>query len=117
MSIKVYVAGPYSKGDVAINIRNAILVTNNLLDKGYVPYTPHLTHFWHLVTPRPYEEWLEYDNHWVPVCDALLRISGDSLGADKEIELAKSHNIPVFYSEEELDNWRESLKIEKELKV
>ena len=100
--VRVYVAGPYSKGDVAVNVRNAILVANRLRDAGFAPFLPHLTHFWHLVVPRPYEDWLDLDNQFIPFCDALLRIPGESSGADKEVALARSLDIPVFYTQETL---------------
>jgi hypothetical protein len=45
---------------------------------------------------------MELDNEWVLRCDALLRLPGESQGADAEVELAKKHGIPVFYSIEEL---------------
>ena len=99
---KVYVAGPYSKGDVATNVRNAFSAANQLADLGFAPFVPHYTHFWHIIFPRPYEFWLDLDNQFLPHCDALLRLPGDSSGADKEIELAQSLNIPVFYSIEDL---------------
>ncbi len=95
---KIYIAGPYTKGDVAVNVGNAIAVANRLKDAGYAPYVPHLTHFWHLLFPRPYEDWLELDNQFLPLCDALLRIPGESKGADAEVELAGKLGIPVFES-------------------
>ena len=98
VKLRIYVAGPYTKGDVAINVRNAIEAGNTLVDVGFAPYIPHLTHFWHLVCPRPYEEWLDLDNQFLPCCDAVLRLEGESSGADKEVELAKSLGIPVFYN-------------------
>ena len=103
--MKVYVAGPYSKGDVALNVRSAILVAGQLRDAGFAPFLPHLTHFWHLVAPRPYEDWLDLDNQFIPCCDALLRIPGESSGADKEVALARSLNIPVFYSQTNLEEY------------
>jgi uncharacterized protein DUF4406 len=97
MKKKVYVAGPYTKGDVAVNVRRAIEVGTELFDLGYIPFIPHLTHFWHLVTPKPYETWLDIDNEWLPTCDALLRIPGESSGADKEVALAHKLGIPVYF--------------------
>ncbi len=99
---KIYVAGPYSGGDVAINVREAIKAGDEIEAKGFAPYIPHLTHFWHMFFPKPYEKWLEIDNHWVLACDGLLRIPGKSDGADKEVTLAEDNNIPIFYSQEEL---------------
>ena len=96
--MKIYVAGPYSKGDVAINVRDAILAGDFVAAIGHVPFIPHLTHFWHLVQPHPYEFWLEQDMEWLKVCDAILRLEGDSAGADKEVERAKANGICVYYS-------------------
>lgn len=94
----VYVAGPYTKGDVYVNVRNAILAGNELYDAGHMPFIPHLNHFWHLITPRPEQEWLIWDVVWLLRCDVLLRLPGESKGADQEIEIAKANRIPVFYS-------------------
>lgn len=99
---KVYIAGPYSKGDVAENVHKALETWHTLKDLGFSPYCPHLTHFLHLHKPRPYTEWLEYDKDWLPSCDAILRIAGDSTGADSECQLAKECQIPVFTSIEDL---------------
>lgn len=45
---------------------------------------------------------MKYDAEWLLACDAVLRIPGDSAGADREVEMAKSANIPVYYTVEEL---------------
>lgn len=99
---KIYIAGPYSNGDVAVNVKTAMDIANELIKLGFAPYCPHLTHFQHLVHPQLYKKWLELDNEWVVVCDGLLRFNGISPGADKEVELALKHHIPVFYSIETL---------------
>lgn len=100
--IKVYVAGPYTTGDVAVNVRNAIEAGNELADAGFVPFVPHLVHFWHMVYPRPYEFWTDWDNQFLPHCDALLRLPGESSGSDAEVVLAESNGIPVFFDKESL---------------
>ncbi len=103
MTIKrVYIAGPYTRGDVAQNVRRAIAAADRIADHGFVPFLPHLNHFWHLVFPRHYEEWLVIDMEWLSFCDAVLRLSGESAGADKEVTLARKLNIPVFTSVESL---------------
>lgn len=96
MIARVYVAGPYTHGDVAINVRNAYEAASRLADLGFAPFVPHATHFWHMLFPRPYEFWLELDNQFLPLCQAVLRLPGQSSGADKEVALAKTLNIPVF---------------------
>jgi hypothetical protein len=102
MKARVYVAGPYTKGDVAVNVRNAYEAANRLADLGFAPFVPHATHFWHMLFPRPYEFWLELDRQFLPCCAALLRLTGPSAGADQEIQLAKNLEIPVFYDIGEL---------------
>jgi len=99
---RIYVAGPYTRPDPAANTNRAIEVGNRLWDAGYAPFIPHLTHLWHLVTPKPYEEWLELDIEWLRACDALLRFPGESSGADKEIVFARQNNIPVYFTEAKL---------------
>ena len=97
MKKKVYIAGPYSKGDVEYNVGTALAVAERLMVEGHVPFVPHLTHFWHLAHPHSYQFWLNYDNEWLPLCDVLLRLKGESSSADEEVRLAISLNIPVFY--------------------
>ena len=98
----IYVSAPYSKGDTVENVRNACLAGNAILAKGHIPFVPHLTHLWHFITPKSYEQWLEIDLALIPRMDALLRLPGESTGADREVELAKSLGIPVYYSLEEI---------------
>jgi len=95
--IKIYVAGPYSQGDVAVNVREAISAGDFLTHYGYDPIIPHLTHFWHLLFPHPIEFWYEYDLRRLRECDALLRLPGASTGADKEVDVAKGMGIPIYY--------------------
>ena len=94
---RIYVAGPYTKGDVAVNVRNAFEAADKLADAGFAPFVPHGTHFWHFAFPRPYEEWLKLDLAFLPVCDAVLRLPGLSSGADAEVVEAERLGIPVYY--------------------
>lgn len=100
--MRVYIAGPYSKGDVAENVRAALDAADEVVARGHIPYVPHLTHFWHILRPRPYRWWMAYDNVWLLCCDALLRLPGDSTGADEEVLVAKEHDIPIFWSVDDL---------------
>lgn len=102
MIARIYVAGPYTNGDVAVNVRNAYEAASRLADLGFAPFVPHATHFWHMLFPRPYEFWLELDNQFLPCCAALLRLPGLSKGADKEAQLALRLGIPVFQDIDEL---------------
>jgi len=100
--MKIYIAGPYTNGDVAVNVRNAIEAGNRLFEEGAIPFVPHLTHFWHMLYPQDYIDWLHYDTRWLSCCDMLLRLDGESEGADEEVATALALNIPVYYDIREL---------------
>lgn len=102
MKLKVYVAGPYSFPCPTENTKTAIHVGEMLHEAGYVPFIPHLTHLWEQFHKHTYDEWLAYDAHWLRVCDAVLRIPGESKGADREVAEAESLRIPVVHSIDEL---------------
>lgn len=104
MRERVYIAGPYTKGDVAENVHRAFKAANDLANLGFAPFVPHYTHFWHLMFQRPYEFWLELDNQFLPFCQALLRLPGESNGAEKEVALAERIGIPVFGDIAAIDN-------------
>lgn len=95
---RIYIAGPYTKGDPVLNTRTAILTGSKLLARGFTPFVPHLTMFWHMLDPQDYEVWLNFDFEWVKTCDGLLRLEGESSGADREVRVAVEHKIPVFFS-------------------
>lgn len=92
---RVYVCGPYTLGDVADNVRVAIETAHILMNAGCAPYVPHLTHFWHIHRPRQYEEWIALDLEWLRLCDVVVRIPGQSRGADLECAEAARLGIPV----------------------
>lgn len=97
--MKIYVAGPYTKGDVAMNVKYAIHEGDYLAGLGHFPFIPHLSHFWHLVAPHEdINFWYEQDNEWLKVCDAILRLKGESVGADAEVALARELGLIVYDS-------------------
>lgn len=98
----VYIAGPYTKPNPNENVYNAIQMANRLAEKGYTPFIPHLYHLWDTVSPKSYDFWMQLDFNWILKCDALLRLPGESSGADLEIVHATKNGIPVFYSLESL---------------
>lgn len=101
----IYIAGPYTKGDTVMHIRTAMEIADELISMGHVPFIPHMTFAWHMVSPRPVEFWYEYDLKWLEKCDAVYRFDGESTGADREVQFAKELDIPVFYSLSELWNF------------
>lgn len=105
--MKVYIAGPYTKGDVAVNVREAIIAGNNVRALGHTPFIPHLTHFWHMVIPHEIEYWYAYDLEWLEECDCVFRLPGESTGADREVERARELGKPVYTSYLELRHGEE----------
>lgn len=98
--IRIYIAGPYTSGDTAVNVRKAIEAADVLMRRGFAPYVPHLTHFWHLLFPHAIEDWYALDLEWLEHCHAVLRLPGDSPGADAEVARATELKIPVYFGME-----------------
>lgn len=120
MSVKkklVYVAGPISKGDRLDNIMRAHDAGIVLLKAGLAVIVPHGSCFWgnkmqdeaFVLEPFPanttYADWMGCDLEIVRRCDAVLRLRGESVGADMEVEEATKNGIPVFVDTDELIRW------------
>jgi hypothetical protein len=103
--LRIYIASAYTKGDVAQNVKRVIDVADKLVKMGHIPYVPHLTHFWHIISPKKISFWYNYDlsflEYWA---EAVLRIPNDSDGADNEVKVAKYLNMPVYYSVDSIPN-------------
>ena len=100
--IKIYLASPYTIGDIAVNVKLQIDTVDTLITMGFAPFAPLYSHFQHMAHPRDYHDWIKLDLEWVSVCDCILRLGGESSGADGEVAYAKKLGIPVFYSIEAL---------------
>jgi hypothetical protein len=98
----VFISSPYTVGDVAMNVRAQIDAANELMDLGHTPFLPLLSHFQHLVHPRSYQDWIDNDLAWLRVCDCVLRLPGESAGADLEVKEARRICKPVYYLIEEI---------------
>lgn len=102
----VYCAGPFQLPEPIANIHRAIDVAEELESTGLVTAcVPHLNMLWDLIHTHSAEWWYDYDLAYLARCDALLRISGPSRGADNEVEYAQDHGIPVFYNTDDLKEW------------
>jgi len=100
--IKVFISSPYTKGDVAQNVRTQIDMANTLMNNDLIPFVPLYSHFQHMIHPRPYNDWIAVDLTWLETCDCVLRLPGESKGGDIEVKHAISLGKPVFYSTDEL---------------
>lgn len=95
--MRVYIAGPYTQGDQAELVREAVLVGLAVFREGHVPFIPHLYHFAHFLCPMPYEAWMTLDLSWLAVCHCLIRLPGESQGADREVERAFDMGLTVYH--------------------
>ena len=102
---RVYVASPYTVGDRNENVRRNLACADWLMDLGCAPYAPLLTHFQDLATPRPPDDWLSLDLAWLAKADVLIRLPGESNGADIEVKFCAEHDIPVVYGEAAFIEW------------
>lgn len=98
---RVYVAGPYTMPDPCENVRRAVHAADELELLGCHPVVPHLSHLHHLIAPRDYGRWLERGLEELRSCDALVRLHGESPGADIEVALAVELGLPVFHTPRE----------------
>lgn len=112
----VYIASPYTRGDVAINVRASMATWDELMNDGLVwPVSPLWSHAQHLAFPRRYQDWVNYDLALIPLYDACLRINAEfpglgycqheSAGADGEVSLFLRLGKPVFYFKGVLYEW------------
>lgn len=116
MSKLIYIASKYndpSHGQKLANTHKSFDAARILYEKSdhmLVPYSPLWTHFldermeYLGDPPKPNAYWYEFDNVIIPKCDGLLKLTkmGESKGADAEEILAKSLDIPVYYSMEQI---------------
>lgn len=91
----VYVSGPMT-GDPYGCVRQATDAFAALRLAGCVPFLPQLSVLHEIVDPQPYEEWLAYDLDVIAHCHAIIRLPGDSPGADRECDMARNLGLPVF---------------------
>lgn len=116
----VYIASPYSSGDAAINTHFQCAVFDKLLNDGRVlPIAPLWSHFQHTVFPRPYQDWIKYDQELLHLYDCCLRLNAvntragyersESKGADGEVKAFQEMGKPVFTSIDDLMTWVASL--------
>ena len=100
MRYRIYISGPISIGDRDSNFNQAEEAHLSLARAGFAPLNPMLTMKLKFAFDGTFEheDWMEMDIPWLLCADAVLRLPGDSVGADMEVEAAKEADIPVFLS-------------------
>jgi hypothetical protein len=101
--MRIYVAGPYGSIDQderTRNVERAMVAGLALLERGHMPFIPHLSHFFDQWATEqgnavPYETYLRWDAAFLEQCDGLLYLDS-SPGADRELELAVWLGRPIY---------------------
>lgn len=118
----IYLAGAITRGDTTYNVAQADDAMLSLMRSGFAVVNPMLScyagaarscrdrsgiePFFFDPDPKahggfrdiPHAAWLAMDCAIVERCDAVLRLPGESAGADVETAHADSLGIPVFHS-------------------
>jgi hypothetical protein len=84
-------------------------------DGKVLPVAPLWSHFQHVLFPRPYHDWINYDQEMLRLYNCCLRLNAevpsvgycesDSMGADAEVQTFLKMGKPVFYSINDLYSW------------
>ncbi|ASY55640.1 MULTISPECIES: NUDIX hydrolase [Sinorhizobium] len=112
----ILIAGPYRSGTgddaakMAANLKRLEEPSYALFKAGHVPMIGEWVALpvWHAADGRHVGDDL-YEEIFHPVagrllalCDAVLRLPGDSKGADNDVRIARERGIPVYYRLEDV---------------
>ena len=103
----IYIASPYWDEDEkkresnVLRQREAALA---LIETGFLAYWPLSSHYLASIPwcTRTEEDWLKISCNYIPLCDGLLRLTGKSNGADREVKLAHQLGLPIYHDLAEL---------------
>ncbi len=92
---RVYLSGPITKGNGTSNFAMAAEAQKRLMEDGFAVLNPMLSMMhpdarnisWHL--------WISSDLKFVEVSDMVVRLPGESKGADEEVLHAEKHGINI----------------------
>lgn len=111
---RVYIAHPISVGPLHLHVSRATVAFLHLSACGFAPFCPAWSVYGRDVPVplgngdilargsgggqlRTHDEWMEMDLQWLATCHALLRLPGESKGADEEVAVAREKGIPVHH--------------------
>lgn len=119
MRKRVYIAGPITRGDLEHNVNQATAAFVALAKAGFAPLCPHWSVYakpaWTRLVPNfpaevycqatrngndemSHDDWVGLDLEWVKLAHCVLRLPGESTGADEEVRVALEHGVPIYYS-------------------
>jgi hypothetical protein len=106
----VYISAPFVDVNPERNVNYAIDLADELYTTGVcLPVIPQLQYFWNKLHSHDDTFWDEMNYQILKRCDALLAFDEPDFPQDMElVEEAERIGIPVFYSTDELTDWKES---------
>ncbi len=111
--LRVYVAGAYSSDNVLgvlSNMRHGLALSVKVMKAGFAPFAPWLDFQYGLLDSFSVKEYQAVSIAWLEVCDAMIvqPIGAEqSNGTIREIARAQELGIPVFYTIDTLERWRD----------
>ena len=107
----ILIAGPYRSGTnddpnkMKANLQYLESASYPIFEKGHIPMIGEWVALpiWHTAGGQAigddlYEEiFYPTANRLIERCDAVLRLEGESKGADNDVKLANERGIPVYY--------------------
>lgn len=106
MRPRIYISGPITKENRTQNFATAANMQTALINSGFATMNPMLSMMHPDAWTIAHRAWLENDLPWVAVADVVLRLPGESSGADEETAYAKSLGIPVITNYAALLDWK-----------
>jgi hypothetical protein len=118
----ILIAGPYRSGTgddphkMAANLRRLEAASYPIFKAGHIPMIGEWVALpiWQVAGGSAIGDAL-YDDILYPTagrlierCDAVLRLEGESKGADNDVRLAQARGIPVYYHVDEIPTYREA---------
>ncbi len=92
---RIYISGPITKGNRSLSFYQACEAQRLLLLAGYAVLNPMLSIQHPDGSNIDWEVWIDSDLAWVECSHLVLRLPGESKGADVECKFAADHGIPV----------------------
>lgn len=111
--LRVYLAGPISKGDRGHNLAQFISWHEYLMTAGFAVFNPGLSMLLPWAAEKNHTEWMEADIPFVLQSDLVVRLPGESVGADQEVVEAMKAGIPVYFAPEKPADKPRSLSLER----
>ena len=114
----ILIAGPYRSGTnddptkMAANLEHLESVSYALFQAGYIPMIGEWVALpiWRVAGGKTigdalYEQILHPTaGRLLQLCDAVLRLQGESKGADNDVKIALERGLPVYYQLEDVPN-------------